>query len=84
MPDRDPASIEHLEQARDVLWEAMRMIEDSQRIQYRAGDCYVGEVWGDGVRAVLEISERITDLCGDLSAAHIEIGRMVKRDRARQ
>lgn len=84
MPDRDPASIEHLEQARDVLWEAMRMIEDSQRILYRAGDCYVGDVWGDGVRAVLEITERITDMCGDLSAVHIEIGRMVKRDRARE
>ncbi len=84
MPDRDPPSIEHLEQARDVLWEALRMVEDSQRILYRAGDCYVAEVWGEGVRGVLDITERITDLCGDLSAVHIEIGRMVRRDRTRE
>ena len=83
MSDPIPPSQEHLEQARELVWEAVQGLEEAQRVLFRAGDRYVLEVWGDGVRAVLEVAERITDLSGDLTAVHIEIGRMVRRDRAR-
>jgi hypothetical protein len=35
------------------------------------------------VRSVLELTEKLTDLTGDLSAAHIEIGKMMRKDRGR-
>ncbi|MBV9774339.1 MAG: hypothetical protein JO040_10340 [Gemmatimonadetes bacterium] len=83
MPDRDPASIEHLEQARDIIWDALQLLENAQRILFRAGDCYVAEVWGDGVRSVLEVTERMADLSGDLTSVQIEVGRIARRDRGR-
>ncbi|HYJ78538.1 MAG TPA: hypothetical protein VEW03_02955 [Longimicrobiaceae bacterium] len=83
MPEPDPTSLDHLEQARELVWEAVQGLEEAQRVLFRAGDHYVLEVWGDGVRAVLEVAERITDLSGDLTAVHIEIGRMARRDRDR-
>jgi hypothetical protein len=83
MSDPNSAATEHLEQAREVLWEAVQMLEYAQRVLFKAGDCYVGQVWGDGVRNVLEVTERITDLSGDLTAVHIELGRLVKKDRGR-
>lgn len=83
MPDRDPNSTEHLENARDIIWEAMQRLEDAQRVLFQAGDRYVAQVWGDGVRAVLEVTERMADLAGELSAVHIEIGRISQKDRKR-
>lgn len=83
MPDPESTPREHLEHARDLLWEAVQMLEAAQRTLFRAGDDYVAQVWGDGVRAVLGITERITDLSGDLTAVHIEVGRLARRDRSR-
>ncbi len=74
---------EHLEHAREMLWDAIQVLEDAQRVMFRAGDRYVAEVWGDGVRTVLDLTERITDLSGDLTKVHIEIGRLTKKDRLR-
>jgi hypothetical protein len=83
MPNREPTSTERLEEARVIVWEALGRLEDAQRVLFHAGDHYVGQVWGDGVRAVLEIAERITELSGNLTAIHIEIGRLAKRDGGR-
>ena len=80
MPDRDPSSTDHLEEAGEMVWEAMQTLERAQRVLFRAGDCYVTQVWGDGVRTVIEIGERITELSGDLMSLHIEIGRLAKKD----
>ena len=84
MPDHGHTSREHLEEARAVVWDALGQLEEAQRILFRAGDRYVGEVWGDGVRAVIEIAERITALSGDLSRIPIEIDRLTARDRDRE
>ena len=84
MPEQDPTSLDHLEHAREVIWDAVQMLERAQRILFKAGDCYVSQVWGDGVRSVLDVTERITDLSGDLTAAHIELGRLARRDRGRE
>jgi hypothetical protein len=83
MPDRDPKSLAHLEHAREMIWDALQMLEEAQRVIFKAGDCYVGEVWGDGVRAVIHVTERITDVSGDLTAAQSEVGRLIARDRTR-
>lgn len=84
MPEQDPGSVEHLENAREVIWDALQMLEDAQRVLFRAGDQYVGEVWGDGVRRVIEITERMSDVAGHLTAVHIDIGRLVRTDRGRE
>lgn len=84
MPEPDSTSTEHLERAQEMVWDALQMLEDAQRVLFKAGDHYVFQVWGDGVRAVIEITERITELSGDLTAAHIEIGRLARRDRGRE
>jgi hypothetical protein len=83
MPDRERTSVDHLEHARELVWEALQSMEEAQRVMFRAGDCYVGQVWGDGVRTVIEMTERMADIAGDLSTSHIEIGRLVKTDTAR-
>jgi hypothetical protein len=83
MPDPHPTAMEHLEQARELLWETIQMLEKTQRVLFKAGDRYVAEVWGDGVRAILEVTERITDLSGDLMSVHIEIGHIARSDRGR-
>jgi hypothetical protein len=83
MSDPTSTSEKHLEDARDLVWEALQMLEQAQRVLFRAGDCYVEQVWGNGVRSVLDLTERLTDLSGDLSAAHIEIGRLVRKDKGR-
>jgi hypothetical protein len=83
MPDRERTSVDHLEHARELVWEALQSMEEAQRIMFKAGDCYVGQVWGDGVRTVIEMTERMADIAGDLSTSHIEIGRLVKTDSAR-
>jgi len=83
MADRELTSHEHLQHARDLVWEAMQMLEEAQRVLFRAGDCYVERVWGNGVRSVLDLTDKLTDLSGDLSATHIEIGRLVRRDNGR-
>ncbi|HSU15301.1 hypothetical protein [Longimicrobium sp.] len=83
MAEHQPSAQEHLENAREMLWEAIQTLEEAQRVMFRAGDRYVADVWGDGVRAVLDLTERITDLSGDLTKVHIEIGRLTKRDRGR-
>ncbi len=83
MPDRERTSVDHLEHARELVWEALQKMEEAQRIMFRAGDCYVSQVWGDGVRTVIEMTERMADIAGDLSTSHIEIGRLVKTDTAR-
>jgi hypothetical protein len=79
----DPDSVEHLERARELLWEALETLEEAQRVLFRAGDCYVASVWGDGVRSVIDLTERITSLSGDLTTVPHEIRRLVARDRAR-
>lgn len=83
MPDRELTSVEHLEHARELVWEALQTMEEAQRVMFRAGDCYVSQVWGDGVRTVIEMTERMADIAGDLSTSHIEIGRLVRTDAAR-
>lgn len=83
MPDRERTSVDHLEHARELVWEALQKMEEAQRVMFRAGDCYVSQVWGDGVRTVIEMTERMADVAGDLSTSHIEIGRLVKTDNAR-
>jgi hypothetical protein len=83
MSDREQTSEEHLEHARELVWDAMQLIEKAQRVLFKAGDCYVGQVWGDGVRSVLELTERMTEMTGELSAAHIDIGRLTRKDRGR-
>lgn len=83
MTDRDPTSHDHLQQAREIVWDAVQLLEEAQRVLFRAGDRYVAEVWGDGVRAVIEVTERITTIAGDLSRIPIEIDRIAARDRRR-
>jgi hypothetical protein len=83
MPDRERSSVDHLEHARELVWDALQSMEEAQRIMFKAGDCYVSQVWGDGVRTVIEMTERMADIAGDLSTSHIEIGRLVKTDTAR-
>jgi hypothetical protein len=83
MADPKPTARDHLELARELVWDAFQKIEEAQRVLFRSGDAYVGEEWGDGVRAVLEVTERMADVAGDLSAVHIEIGRLVRRDKGR-
>jgi len=83
MPEPEPSAHDHLEHARDMLWDAIQVLEEAQRVMFKAGDRYVAEVWGDGVRTVLDLTERITDLSGDLTKVHIEIGRLTRKDRQR-
>jgi hypothetical protein len=78
-----PEAREHLEQARELVWDAVQRLEEAQRVLFHAGDCYVGQVWGDGVRQVIEITERMADLSGDVTSIHIEIGRLQKKDKQR-
>jgi hypothetical protein len=80
MTDPPPSSRDHLEHSRELIWEAVQMLEEAQRVLFHAGDVYVGERWGDGVRTVLRMTERLTELAGELTAAHIEIGRMERTD----
>ena len=79
-----PKARDHLEQARELVWDAVQQLEEAQRVLFRAGDCYVGQVWGDGVRQVIEITERMADLSGDVTSIHIEIGRLQRKDRDRE
>ena len=83
MSDQGPNSTDHLEEAGEMVWEAMQTLERAQRVLFRAGDCYVAQVWGDGVRTVIEMGERITEPSGDLMSLHIEIGRLAKKDPGR-
>jgi hypothetical protein len=83
MPDQEPTALDRLEEARELVWESLQRFEEAQRVLFKAGDRYVAEVWGDGVRAVLEITERMADLSGELSSFHLEIGRLMRRDRGR-
>jgi len=83
MSQPEPTATEHLEHARELVWQALEAMEEAQRVMFRAGDCYVGQVWGDGVRTVIEMTERMAEISGELSTSHIEIGRLVRTDRAR-
>lgn len=83
MAEQHPTAREYLEEAREMIWDAVQRLEEAQRVLFRAGDHYVREVWGDGVRTVIEITERMADLSGDVTSVHIEIGRLVKKDAAR-
>jgi hypothetical protein len=79
MGDPQAAASEHLEEARELVWQALETLEEAQRSLFRAGDCYVAAVWGDGVRAIIELNERITALAGDLTGVPLEIGRLSRR-----
>ena len=83
MADQHPDAHEFLERARDLVWEAVQRLEEAQRVLFKAGDCYVAQVYGDGVRHVIEVSEQMADVSGDLTQCHIEIGKIGKRDRKR-
>lgn len=83
MSQPDTSAHDHLEHAREMLWDAIQTLEAAQRVMFKAGDGYVAEVWGDGVRAILDLTERITDLSGDLTKVHIEMGRLTRKDRQR-
>jgi hypothetical protein len=83
-PEQEPTALERLEEARRLVTDAAQLLEDSQRVLFRAGDRYVAEVWGDGVRAIIEITERITTIAGDLTRIPIEMDRLANRDRKRQ
>ena len=84
MSHEERPSLEHLEQARGIVWEALQLLEEAQRVLFRAGDRYVVEVWGDGVRSVIDITVRITTISGDLTRIPIEIDRLAARDRDRE
>ncbi len=84
MSDQESGSVEHLEQAREVIWDALQLLEHAQRVLFLAGDHYVKDVWGDGVGRVIEITERMADLNGNLMAVHIDLGRLSRTDRARE
>ena len=83
MAQPDPTSLDHIEHAREIVCDALQRLEEAQRVLFRAGDNYVGEVWGDGVRSVIEVTERITTIAGDLSRIPIELDRLAARDRDR-
>lgn len=83
MPDRNTDAHEHLERARELVWDALQKLEEAQRVLFRAGDCYVAQVNGDDVRHVIEVTENMADLAGDLTQCHIEIGKIGKRERGR-
>lgn len=83
MAEPHPDAVEHLESASEMLWDAIQRLEEAQRVLFKAGDSYVAQVYGDGVRAVIEVTEDLSDIVGDLTQAHIEIGRIRKRDRSR-
>lgn len=76
-----PEATERLEEAREIVWEAVQRLEEAQRVLFKVGDCYVADVWGDGVREVIRLTERLTDLTGDLTAVNLEIGHLVRRKR---
>jgi cytochrome c556 len=80
-PSTDPH--EHLERARDLVWDALQQLEEAQRVLFKAGDCYVAQVNGEGVRHVIEVTETMADISGDLTQCHIEMGKIGKRDRGR-
>jgi hypothetical protein len=84
MSQEQPTSLDHLEEARGVVWDALQLLEQAQRVLFRAGDRYVVEVWGDGVRSLIEVAERITTISGDLTRIPIEIDRLASRDRDRR
>ncbi len=71
----------HLEHARELVWEAIERMEEAQREMFRAGDAYVAQVHGDAVRAIIEATERMADVSGDLSQVHIEVGKLMRRGR---
>lgn len=71
---------EHLERARELVWEAIERMEEAQRVMFRAGDAYVAQVHGDGVRAIIETTERMAEVSGDLSQVHIEVGKLLRRN----
>ena len=79
MPDASPAQ-PHLEHAREIIWDAIQQMEEAQRVLFRAGDQWVSDVWGDGVRAVLEITERMADISGEMTSVHIDVGKLARRD----
>jgi len=83
MPQPNPDADEHLERARELVWEAIQQLEEAQRVLFKAGDCYVSQVDGDGVRNVIDVTEMMADLSGSLTQCHIEIGKIGKRDRGR-
>lgn len=83
MSHPEPSSTDRLEEAKDLVWDAVQLLEDAQRVLFKAGDHYVVQVWGDGVKAIIDVAEKITDLSGDLTTVHIEIGRLARKDRAR-
>lgn len=69
---------QHLERARELVWQAIERMEEAQRVMFEAGDAYVAQVDGAGVRAVLEATERMSEVAGDLSAVHIEVGKLAR------
>jgi hypothetical protein len=71
---------ESLERARELIWQAMASVEESQRVLFRAGDDYVARVHGSGVRSVLDLTERLSEVAGELSHLHIEVGKLRRRD----
>jgi cytochrome c556 len=83
MADQASDAQAHLERAADMVWEAIQRLEEAQRILFKAGDAYVAQVYGDGVRAVIEVTEDMADAVGDLTQCHIEIGKIGKRDKGR-
>lgn len=83
MADQNHDAHEHLERARELVGEAIARLEEAQRELFRAGDCYVGQVYGEGVRNVIGITETMADLSGDLTQCQMEIDKIGKRDKSR-
>lgn len=83
MPDPQRTAKDHLQEARELIWEAVDRLEEAQRVLFRAGDRYVEQVWGDGVRRVLEITERMADISGECTSVDLDIGKVAKEDDAR-
>ena len=83
MAGQEQDARDHLERAAEMVWDAIQRLEEAQRVLFKAGDCYVSQVYGDGVRAVIEVTEDMAEAVGDLTQCHIEIARIGKRDRGR-
>ena len=78
-PNTDPT--EHLERARDLVWKPSSGLKRRSACSFAPADCHVAQVNGDGVRNVIEVTETMADMSGDLTQCHIEIGKIGKRER---
>jgi hypothetical protein len=73
---------QNLERARELIADSIDRMEEAQRVLFHAGDAYVARVQGSGVRSVLDLTERMAEVAGELSHLHIEVGKLARREGA--